>query len=313
MRTHRPTRSSRPTTLHLPFAGALRGALFAALVLAVAPSAWGAEDDDEFLGSGGGDEEGAAPKDDRSLWSWPTETRIDTRASTISLAWGGDAQPEVLSFDDVLRVERARAYEKMPDELFLRIADGRRVLVSRGNDAATHAILAKALTGFTLEVMPPGEGHFDPKNGGRSRPPALRIGPGDGIAYRAAKTTDLAMQGGRGAELRVVADDDHAALRGEGGGTLAKEQIDLVIKERMALYSRCYERELRRDARLAGKVVIRFVVDKDGSVKHAHLRATSLENSVVESCVVSEILQTRFPKPGGGTVVVSYPFNFQPR
>lgn len=283
-----------------------------AVLLALLGGQARAGDDDEFMGGSSGDDE-AAPKADRSIWSWPTDTHIDTRASTVSLRWESDSAAEVLSFDDVLRVERARAYENMPDELFLRVADGRRVLVSRGEDTATHAILTKALTGFALEVMPPGEGHFDPKNGGRSRPPVLRIGPGDGIVYRGAKTTDLAMQGGRGAELRVVADDDHAALRGEGGGTLAKEQIDLVIKERMALYSRCYERELRRDARLAGKVVIRFVVDKDGSVKHAHLRATSLENGVVESCVVSEIQQTRFPKPSGGTVVVSYPFNFQPR
>ena len=301
----RTERSLRPLTL-------LR--LLPVLLAVGAPAAWAADDDDEFLAAPSDDEDQGRGAADPSLWSWPTETRIDTAASTITFNWEGAGGDETIDFDDVLRVERARAYENLPDELFLRTADGRRVLVSRGADAATHAILTKALTGFRLEVMPPGEGHFDPKNGGRTQPPALRIGPGDGIAYRAAKTTDLAMRGSRGAELRVVADDDHAALRGEGSGRLDKEQIDLVIKERMALYSRCYERELRRDARLAGKVVVRFVVDRDGSVKHAHLRATSLENSVVESCVVSEIQQTRFPKPlGSGTVIVSYPFNFQPR
>jgi hypothetical protein len=285
-------------------------ALFALALWSAAPA--GAADDDEFLDPAGASEE-AADAADRSTWSWPDEARFNTSANTVTLIWDRESAPEVLEFDDIIRVERAQAYESSPEELFLRVADGRRILFSRGADAATHAVLTKALTGFRLEVMPPGQGHFDTRNGAKSSSPRVRIGPGDGVIYRRAQATDLALRGDRGGELRVVAEDDHAALRGEGGGTLAKEQIDLVIKERMALYSRCYEKELRRDAQLAGKVVIRFVVDKDGSVKHAHLRATSMNNSVVESCVTSEVLQTRFPRPNGGTVVVSYPFSFQPR
>lgn len=271
-----------------------------------------AADDDEFLQAGDGDEEQPAGRD-RSTWTWPDEARFDTAAAKVTLIWDRESAPEVLEFDDVIRVERARAYESSPEELFLRVADGRRILISRGVNAPTHAVLTKALTGINLEIMPPGEGHFDTRNGAKATSPRVRIGPGDGILYTQARATDLALRADRGAELRVVAEDDHAALRGEGGGTLAKEQIDLVIKERMALYLRCYEKELRRDAQLSGKVVIRFVVDKDGSVKHAHLRATSLNNSVVESCVASEVLQTRFPRPSGGTVIVSYPFSFQPR
>lgn len=294
---------------------ALRSAAGFGFVCALAAASSTAQaQDDDFLDTDASDADADTPgKTDRSTWTWPEEVRFDTASARLTLLWDKDSAPEVLEFDDVIRVERARAYENSPEELFLRVSDGRRILISRGAHAATHAALTRALTGFRLEVMPPGEGHFDTRNGSKSAAPRVRIGPGDGILYTQARATDLALRGDRGDELRMVAEDDHPALRGEGGGVLAKEQIDLVIKERMALYMRCYEKELRRDAQLAGKVVIRFVVDKDGSVKHAHLRATSLNNGVVESCVAAEVQQTRFPRPSGGTVIVSYPFGFQPR
>jgi hypothetical protein len=43
------------------------------------------------------------------------------------------------------------------------------------------------------------------------------------------------------------------------------------------------------------------------------VKATTLANATVESCVLGRFLRMQFPEtPGGGVVVVSYPFVFSP-
>jgi hypothetical protein len=270
-------------------------------------------DDDEFLTldlDGDGRQDGQVS--DPSQWSWPRVSRFNTDRGELSLRWPGSGFDEVLSFDDIIRFERTRPYEASPDELFILLADGRRVLVSRGDDVTTHTVLLMAATGIPAAELEPGEGHF-PVPDASQAPPELRIGGDDGVRFIAAQTTDLAMRNRRsGGELVKVVEDNHPAIANEGGGVLEKTEIELVLKQRMTLFMRCYQRELQRDPGLKGTVVVRFVIDRDGTIRHSHLRATSLHNPVVEECVVDEVDETRFPRPSGGTVVVSYPFNFQP-
>jgi len=269
--------------------------------------------DDEFMKLDlDGDGRSDAKPSDASQWTWPRIGRFDVEQEQLSLRWPGQSFDEVLAFDDIIRFERTRPYEAFPDELFVLLADGRRVLISRGDDVTTHTILAIAATGIPGVELAPGKGHF-PVTTLDQLPPELRIGSGDGVRFTAAKTADLAMRNRRGSgELVKVANDDHAGVRNEGGGVLEKTQIELVLKQRMSLFMRCYQRELQRNPDLKGTVVVRFVIDRDGTIRHSHLRATSLHNPVVEGCVVDEVDNTRFPRPTGGTVVVSYPFNFQP-
>jgi TonB family protein len=303
----------------------LGAALLGLASLGSAP-AW-AQEDDEFmnLDLGGGPTEVSeddaeafvGAQDDRWKWSWPKSSRLDPDNNKIHVSWreGSGTMDEVLSLEDVIRLERAREYEDRPDELFALLADGRRVLVSQGADVATHAIIAKAITRIPVKELPPGEGHFS-KVESNAPPPVLRVGPGAGVVYRTSERTDLALEGEprrSGGTLRKVAEDDHPGLQGEGGGKLEKYEIELVFKQKMGIFIRCYQRELQRNPELRGKVVVRFVVGAEGSVTHAHLRATSLENAVVESCVVDEVRRTRFPRPeDDGSVIVSYPFNFGP-
>lgn len=269
--------------------------------------------DDEFMNLDlDGDGRGDGKTSDPSQWTWPRIGRFDVDAQELSLRWPGKSFDEVLPFDDIIRLERSRPYEEFPDELFVLLADGRRVLVSRGDDVTTHAVLAMAATGLPAAELEPGKGHFPVANVNQL-PPQLRIGPDEGVRFVAAKTADLSMRNRRGSgELVKVAEDDHPALREEGGGVLEKTEVELVLKQRMSLFMRCYQRELQRDPGLKGTVVVRFVIDRDGTIRHSHLRATSLHNPVVEECVVDEVDETRFPRPSGGTVIVSYPFNFQP-
>lgn len=293
--------------------GALRSALLATTALLCVPSFALSAEDDEFMNLDlDGDGQDYAKPDDPSQWTWPRTTRFDQSAQLLSIQWPGNADAEPVPFDDIIRFERSRPYESFPDELFVLLADGRRVLISRGTDVSTHTVLLTATTGLPAVELEPGKGHF-PVADMNQAPPELRLGAGEGIAYVSTTTTDLAIRNRRGStEMVKVAEDNHPALRDEGGGVLEKHEIELVLKQRMSLFMRCYQRELQRNPELRGTVVVRFVIDRDGSIRHSHLRATSLHNSVVEGCVVDEVDKTRFPRPAGGTVVVSYPFNFQP-
>ena len=58
---------------------------------------------------------------------------------------------------------------------------------------------------------------------------------------------------------------------------------------------------------------MKFVISKTGSVSKASTKSSTLNNSAVEGCINSRFMRFKFPEPkGGGIVIVSYPFIFQP-
>lgn len=75
----------------------------------------------------------------------------------------------------------------------------------------------------------------------------------------------------------------------------------------------CYERELRRNPELRGKVVVRITIAPEGSVKNAVIVSSTLENERVERCIISRILLWRdFPPidPSEGDVTFRQVYTF---
>ena len=96
-------------------------------------------------------------------------------------------------------------------------------------------------------------------------------------------------------------------------GSIDKSVIDRVIKQHLAQIRYCYEKELTRDPSLAGRVVLKFVIGKDGAVTSVEIKETTLADETLEACLSARFLRMRFPAPaGGGIVVVSYPLVFSP-
>jgi hypothetical protein len=94
-------------------------------------------------------------------------------------------------------------------------------------------------------------------------------------------------------------------------GALDKSLIDRVVKSHLAQIRYCYQRELAKNPKLFGKIVVKFVISKDGAVSSATTKSSTMKNPIVEQCVNARFLRMRFPKPkGGGIVIVSYPFVF---
>ncbi len=96
-------------------------------------------------------------------------------------------------------------------------------------------------------------------------------------------------------------------------GALEKDAIDQVLEPELAFFRDCYRTELAVSPALAGKVTVKFVIAKDGTVSSSTLKATTVGNPTLDACVVDRVAQLRFPEPrGGGLVIVSYPVVFAP-
>ncbi len=94
-------------------------------------------------------------------------------------------------------------------------------------------------------------------------------------------------------------------------GSIDREAVRRVIRSILNQIKSCYERQLRTDSSLEGKVVIEFQIVDQGRVQSAKTSTTTLKNAAVEQCVAARIREARFPEPPTGTVaVVYYPFVF---
>ena len=84
-----------------------------------------------------------------------------------------------------------------------------------------------------------------------------------------------------------------------------------VVEKRRAVFDRCFQNELAKDPHLAGKVLVKFSIARDGQVTHPSVRSTSLRNEATEACLLAEIARVRFPALEGGKIaIVQYPFVF---
>jgi hypothetical protein len=99
--------------------------------------------------------------------------------------------------------------------------------------------------------------------------------------------------------------------RAEVRGSLDKQIIRRYLRRSLARIRYCYERELLRSPRLAGKVVLDFTIAATGTVSGA--KARGLGSRQVERCIEEVIAGLQFPKSnGGGIVLVKYPITLKP-
>jgi len=94
-------------------------------------------------------------------------------------------------------------------------------------------------------------------------------------------------------------------------GKLDKAVIQRIIRRRLNQIRYCYERELTKEPNLAGRVVVKFVIGKEGEVSAANVKSTTMNHATAEKCFVGRFMRMQFPKPtGGGVVIVNYPLVF---
>lgn len=113
----------------------------------------------------------------------------------------------------------------------------------------------------------------------------------------------------------MIPDEHHGAGIPRSGvnGRLPPEAIQRVVRQNFAAFGGCYERALKKDRQLNGKVEVKFVIERDGRVSSAEsTTGTTLPDPTAVACVVDGYAKLTFPKPEGGTVTVVYPIIFNP-
>jgi hypothetical protein len=111
-----------------------------------------------------------------------------------------------------------------------------------------------------------------------------------------------------GAPLALPIESKRASAR------LAPELIQQLIRAHYPQIQDCYSEGLGRNAKLAGKVVMRFVIERDGRVRKVETDpSTTLPDQLVLSCVQGVFAKLRFAEPQGGIVTVVYPLALSAR
>ncbi len=95
-------------------------------------------------------------------------------------------------------------------------------------------------------------------------------------------------------------------------GRLPPEAIQRVVRQNFGRFRLCYENGLRPSPNLSGRVTVRFVIARDGSVGSVADGGSDIPDRTVTSCVVRAFSGLSFPQPEGGIVTVSYPILFSP-
>ncbi|HVZ71740.1 MAG TPA: AgmX/PglI C-terminal domain-containing protein [Polyangia bacterium] len=94
-------------------------------------------------------------------------------------------------------------------------------------------------------------------------------------------------------------------------GELDPAMVAKEVKTRLGAIKACYERALKRNPTLSGKVVIHWTITQAGTVSGVDVEQDTLGDAEVASCIKSLVARWRFPAPSGGSVDVSFPFVFQ--
>ncbi len=95
-------------------------------------------------------------------------------------------------------------------------------------------------------------------------------------------------------------------------GGLDRDVIAQYISTQIGHIRYCYERQLSAKPDLYGKIKVQFTIGATGSVVQSKIGSSTLQDAIVEGCILKRVASWVFPTPkGGATVLVSYPFLFK--
>lgn len=113
------------------------------------------------------------------------------------------------------------------------------------------------------------------------------------------------------ADAKVVAKVQDLAPEVESA-EVDREAIARYVKARLKAIQGCYEKELKRNPSLRGKVSVRFTITPSGRPGEIEIEENTVGSDAVASCISSRIRAWVFPFTPAQDVPVVYPFVFAP-
>jgi hypothetical protein len=113
--------------------------------------------------------------------------------------------------------------------------------------------------------------------------------------------------------ITAVGGDDRPKARGGLGPSRTDEEIQIVFDKYKSSFYRLYNRELRNNPTLQGKMVLRLTIEPDGSVSMCVLHSTDMDAPDLAAQVVSRVKTINFgAKEGVQALTIVYPIDFLP-
>ena len=103
------------------------------------------------------------------------------------------------------------------------------------------------------------------------------------------------------------------ALSGGVGPSRTDEEIQIVFDRYKAALYRIYNRELRTNPSLRGKMILRITIEPGGEVSACRVESTDLASATLTAEVVDRVKKFNFgPKAGVPRLTILYPIDFLP-
>lgn len=162
------------------------------------------------------------------------------------------------------------------------------------------------VTGATAGMRKEFEGQPVAVKSGQAGYKGLGKGVGGGrIKTAKAKKTAKEASGG---EVKIRGRARVGSLGSGKGGQIDKKAVSRVLRRRSGAVKRCYEKALKRNEGVNGKLVVKFQIGSAGRITRIKVVKNGTGDSGVASCITSAMKGWRFPIPEGGPVTFSFPF-----
>ncbi len=133
-----------------------------------------------------------------------------------------------------------------------------------------------------------------------------------------AKSKPLALQSNgedAGVVIEVEAPEDKRTAQRKGSsekkGTIDPKMVNKFINKNFNQVRNCYERRLKKNPMLEGKVDLNIKVASSGKVTSIGVNKDTVGDGPMLECVKRTIRGWQFPKPTGGRVVIGKSFKFK--
>lgn len=112
--------------------------------------------------------------------------------------------------------------------------------------------------------------------------------------------------------INAIAAADSAAGGSARRGGRSDEEIQVVFDRHKSALYRLYQRELRNDATLQGKVILRLTIEPDGSVSMVQVKSSEMDAPALVGDIVARVKGFSFGAKDVPAVTIVYPMNFLP-
>lgn len=112
--------------------------------------------------------------------------------------------------------------------------------------------------------------------------------------------------------INAIAAADTAASGSARRGGRSDEEIQIVFDRHKSALYRLYQRELRNDSTLQGKIILRLTIEPDGSVSMVQVKSSEMDAPGLVSDIAARVKSFNFGAKDVPAMTIVYPMNFLP-